>query len=400
MRGRAELQRATLALSLLLAIAMVLTGCGDIYRPVANPVPKPGGDPQVLRLAIAVSFNGGGAGTSTEVNAAGDTNAGNFPLGHGPVHAMVSAGAARAYVANKNDDTVSYYTANAAGSAVGTVTLPAGAAPVFVHSTEGQFVYVADSGTNDVAMVDQNQGAATGFIPVGNRPVALVENPDASRLYVVNQGDGTVTAIDVGTKVPITTIPVGNSPVWAVMKSDGSTLYVVNQGSSSVSVIDVGTNTVTATIPVGPSPRFAAYDRHLTRLYVANTGSNTVSIFDASQGLTLLATPTVGQGPASITPLEDGTRAYVANSGCSDPVNLTNCNGNTVSVIDATSLKQRSTITVGSTPVSIDSTPESNRVVVANRDSNTVSTIRTLDDTVVANMPTASPQPVFVAINK
>jgi YVTN family beta-propeller protein len=349
---------------------------------------------------VAVSFNNGGAGTSTEVNASGDTNAGNFPLGHGPVHAMVSTGAVRAYVVNKNDDTISFYAANVAGSAVGTVTLPAGAAPVFVHSTEGQFVYVADSGTNDVAMVDQAQGAATGFIPVGVRPVALAENPGATRLYAVNQGDGTVTAIDVATKTQITTIPVGTSPVWAVMKSDGSTLYVVNQGSSSVSVIDVASNTVTATVPVGASPRFAAYDPHLSRLYVANTGSNTVSIFDASLGLTLLATATVGAGPASITALPDGTRAYVANSGCSDAVNLANCNGNTVSVIDATSLQQRSLISVGSTPVSIDSTTESNKVVVANRDSNSVSTIRTLDDTVVTNVPTASPQPVFVVVNK
>jgi hypothetical protein len=29
-----------------------------------------------------------------------------------------------------------------------------------------------------------------------------------------------------------------------------------------------------------------------------------------------------------------------------------------------------------------------------------VSTIRTLDDTVVTNVPTASPQPVFIVVNK
>jgi YVTN family beta-propeller protein len=234
---------------------------------------------------------------------------------------------------------------------------------------------------------------------VGRTPVALAETPDATRLYSVNQGDGTVTAISPTSGSVLTTIPVGNSPVAAAMKSDGTTLYVLNQGSGTVSVIDTATNTVTATLPTGAAPRFLIYDSHLRRLYVANTGASTISVFNADVGLVPLRTVDVGAGPASIAPLPDGTRVYVANAGCSDAVNLASCSGNTVSVVDAISFAVRKTIDVGSAPVSLAADSTSTKVVVANRDSNSISSIRTSDDTVINTLPSGSPQPTFVVVS-
>jgi YVTN family beta-propeller protein len=196
------------------------------------------------------------------------------------------------------------------------------------------------------------------------------------------------------------TIPVGSSPVAAVMNSDGKTLYVVNQGSGTVSAIDTASNSVVATVASGASPNSLIFDSSRRRLYVANTGSNTISVFDADTGLTLIKTVAVGAGPASIAALPDGTRVYVANAGCTDAVNLAGCSGTTVSVIDTVSLAVRKTITVGSTPVSLAADAASTKVVVANRDSNTISSIRTSDDTVVNTNASGSPQPTFVTISR
>lgn len=399
--ARIRKTRGSLLAGVAAALAwVILTGCGDVYRPVANPISKPGGDPTTTHVATVISNNAGAPGVATAVNVSGDTNVGNFLVGRGPVHATYASGTAQALVANKNDDTVSIFFPLSIGSVVSTVTLPLGSAPVYLASTEPGFMYVANSGTNTVGVIYIAQSTELFSIPVGRTPVALVETPDTTVLYSVNQGDGTVSAIATQQKATVATIPVGASPVAAVINSDGKSLYVANRGSGTVSVINTASSAVTATVATGPSPTFMIFDAHLRRLYVANTGSNTISVFNADTGLSLLATVTVGAGPTSIAPLDDGTRIYVANAGCADAVNLTGCTGNTVSVVDAASLAVRKTITVGSTPISLASEPGSTRVIVANRDSNNISDIRTSDDTVVTTLASGAPQPIWVTINQ
>ena len=49
-----------------------------------------------------------------------------------------------------------------------------------------------------------------------------------------------------------------------------------------------------------------------TRAYVTNLGSGTVSVIDTDTN-TVIATITVGSGPAGVAVSPDGTRAYVTN---------------------------------------------------------------------------------------
>ena len=382
----------------------LLTGCGDVYRPVASPIQKPGGDPQATRVALVISNNNGSPGVVSSIDVSGDTNIGNFVVGRGAVHAAFLPLANQALVANKIDDSLAFFTPLTQGSTVTFVTLPAGSAPAYLASTQSGVMYVANSGTNSVGVVATISNALETLIPVGRTPVALVQTPDTTRLYCVNKGDGTVSVIAPQSSVVaasvIATIPVGNSPVAAAINSDGKTVYVANQGSGTVSAINVASNTVVATVAAGPSPTFVMFEPSRRRLYVANTGSNTISVFDADIGLTLIQTVAVGAGPASIAALPDGTRVYVANAGCTDAVNLAGCSGTTVTVLDAVSLAVRKTITVGSTPVSLAADAASTKVVVANRDSNTISSIRTSDDTVVNTLPSGSPQPTFVTVSR
>ncbi|MGZ4836668.1 MAG: YncE family protein [Terriglobales bacterium] len=379
---------------------VILTGCGDVYRPVANPVLKPGGDPQALRAAVVLSNNNGSPGVATAIDVSGDTNIGNFTVGRAPVHAAFLNGSTQLFVANKADDSVSTFGALSQGSTVSIITLPGGSAPVFVGSTEGSFIYVANSGANTVGQISTVSRALQNSFPVGRTPVALAETPDSTKLYCVNQGDGTVSVITPANGAVVATIPVGSLPSAIAINSDGNTVYVANQGSGSVTAINVASNSVVATVATGASPRFMIFDAHYRRLYVADAGSNTISIFNADVGLTLLTRVTVGAGPASIAPLPDGSRIYVANAGCADAVNLTGCTGNTVSVVDAVSLAVRKTITVGAAPVSLAADAGSTKVVVANRDSNNISSIRTSDDTVVNTNVSGSPQPMFVTISQ
>ncbi len=392
--------------AVLLFSCLMVVSCGDVYRPVANPVPAPGGDPQALHLAMVVNNNNGGIGSTNQIDVSGDSSIANFTLGRSPVHGTFIGGALKVVVVNKADETLSSYFPSAAGSIPTTTTLPSGAAPVFIAGTSTVFVAGANPGAcgdplvvGGCVYVVNSSNVLTNSLPVGHNPVALAQTPNA--VYAINQGDGTVTPISTSSLAVSAPITVGLSPMWATTNPEGSTLYVATQGSNTVSVIDVASNTVLTTLSVGTGPRFLAFDSRLRRLYVANTGGNTISVFSADVNPpTLLGTVSVGTNPLSITPLADGTRVYVANAGCVDRLDLTMaCTGNTVSVIDASSLTVRKTITVGTGPVSIDSSPDSIRVVVANRDSNSISSIRTSDDSVINTLSSASPTPVFVTIS-
>jgi YVTN family beta-propeller protein len=379
----------------------VLAGCGDTYRPTALPVIPPGGDPQATSIATVVSNNNGGPGSVTEVDATGDTNVGVFQVGNDPVHAAYwNGGISRVYVANRSSDSVSYYSPTQIGSAVSTIGLPAGSRPVFVASGNNANIFVAESGTNNVAVIAAGSGAFTQELPVGINPVAIGQTPDGNWAYVANKGSNSVSIIAAHSLTLDATVPVGISPVWVTAKPDNSTVYVLNQGSGTVTVIDATSRVIVGTITVGASPHMMSYDSVNHRLYVANTGSNSVSVFDADpQVPTLLRTVAVGTAPTAVVPLLDGSRFYVTNSGCSDAVALTGCTGNTVSVVDARAFTIRKTVTVGTTPIWLAASADSSKVVVVNRDSNNVNDIRTLDDTVVSSINTSSPQPLFVTIN-
>ena len=399
--GGTSYVRATAAIAVG-AVCLILAACGDTYRPIALPTLQPGGDPQITRVATIVNNNNGGQGSTTEVDATGDTNIGNFQVGNDPVHAVFWFGStARVYVANRSADSVSYFSPLQLGSAVSVIGLPAGSRPVYISSVGSTFVYVAESGTNNVALIDGGLGVLSKELPVGINPVAIEHSTDGTLAFVANKGSNTVSVIDAVNQAISVTLPVGLAPVAVAAKSDNTTMYVVNQGSGTVTVIDIGNKAVVGTVAVGASPRTMTYDARNRRLYVANTGSNTVTVLNADpQVPTLLATVTVGAGPTSVAALPDGSRFYVTNSGCTDPVLLTGCSGNTVSVVDALSFAVRKTLTVGATPISLAATTESTKVVVANRDSNNVSDIRTLDDTVVGTINTGSPRPVFVVMNQ
>jgi YVTN family beta-propeller protein len=73
-------------------------------------------------------------------------------------------------------------------------------------------------------------------------------------LYVTNTGSNNVSVIDTASNMVIATVAVGSSPVGVSFTPDGARAYVANFNSGNVSVIDTATNTVVATIPAGVSP--------------------------------------------------------------------------------------------------------------------------------------------------
>src|SRR5690606_28556963 len=119
--------------------------------------------------------------------------------------------------------------------------------------------------------------------------------PDGTKVYVANSNSGSISVIDTATNAVTATVKVEGAPSGVAFNPEGTKAYVTDNGKyfSNVSVIDVSTNKVTATIPVGPNPVGVADTPDGTKVYVAITHCNTVSVIDTATN-TVTATMLVG----------------------------------------------------------------------------------------------------------
>src|ERR1019366_4715793 len=339
--------RGTAFLLLAAFLLLLELGCGDQYRPVANPIVGPGGQPQNVHFAYVVNYNPNGDGSTTTIDVSGDSVTWVQTLGVGSIYEALLPSSTALFIANSGDDTVSDFSAFLSG-AVTTIGLLPGSHPVFLTATQSTNMYVLNSGfnstcqtTGSVSSISASTGSVTNTGCVGlnpiNIPINMVQAAGGGQIFVLTQGDSTnpsaVTVLDP-TSLAVVNKPLtsadglGLNPVYATSSVDGSYIFVVTQGDGvNPGTLDIltggATPAVAASVQLGVKPTYSYLDPHLNRLYVTNTGDNTVSIFDASNvnvanspPIPSLAAPVlVGTAPAGIAALQDGSRFYVANSG-------------------------------------------------------------------------------------
>ena len=405
---------------------LLAAGCNDTLRQFIIQVPPPGGDQCTAcgANAVVVSTNPASLnpatptapGSTLHIDVTGDSVVGVAQVGPNPV--FLGGPPSRVFVINSDNTVTSYATSGLTPiSIVGTATQPGTVSGSIAGGagSSGTF-YIANTATNNLSLVALIAGGTgvTGTVPVSpsTGPVAVAANSANNKIYVVNSGSNNVSVLSTVDNTIQTTIPVGSHPIWGVMATDGVHVFIVNQGDGTVSVIDTLLDKVicptlfntpatpcTSSFSVGTSassqPNFAVYDPKLQRVYVSNTGENTISVIkangiDLSKGAaglpSVLANIPVSGTPVSVTALGDGTRAYAALGNCPAGTNHTNlvlpdvnsgnlasCNGNLVSVIDTTALRETKTIPVGPGAVSVDSAKDGSRVyVISAHDTTTI----------------------------
>lgn len=385
------------------------TGCGQTYRPVATPIAPLPPNPAFSHVALVLTGNGpSNPGASTSIDVSGDTAVSRSTVGLMPVHAALVQNGTAVYVANSGDSTVSEFAPSTPAPVI-TVSLPPGppptftpASPVFVNSTENDAVWVADAANNQVDEILTGSNVAAYQIAVGTSPVALAETPNAQRLYVANRGSGgsggSVTSINTSDRS--VNPPIVNatwiSPVAVAARSDSQRAYVLDQGSGMVSAIDTFAGAVVGSASVGVGANFMVYDPNLNRVYVSNPSANAVTLLDvSSDALSAVVVPVVN--PVSVAALPDGSRAYISSA----TVSGTGANAlvtSQVIVINASDGSMKGTIALGTATValgcasnparlSVAASADSTRVYVGNCDAGNVAVVRTLDDTLVLQIP-------------
>jgi len=392
--------KSCLAASLLAAACIICTSCGDVYRPVANPIIPNQPNPGFSHAAIVISGNGlSNPGASTTIDVSGDTAISQYSVGLAPAHAAFALGAARVFVANGTSDTVSSFSPNA-GSLVNTTTLAAGAHPVFVATAETTSTYVANRDNNTVSAISNTLLVVTNTIPVGIQPVSIAETPDGQKVYVANQGNngagGSVTLINSVDKTVNNTAPLNSfawvSPVWIVARPDSQRVYVLDQGSGLLSAIDTTQESVVDSVSVSPGANYMIYDSKLNRIYVVNPVADTLTALEASTDA-LTATTISIANPISVAALPDGSRVYVSTataSGQNVISSVTVLNTRDLSVKTKIALTTAARVcTTGTTwsELPVAAAADSSRVYVGNCDAGNTAIINTLTDTVVLQLP-------------
>ena len=177
-------------------------------------------------------------------------------------------------------------------------------------------------GTFPAAQVEPASGPVTASLgehePVGEQtfaspqsnPIAL--SPDGSTVYVANTTSGTVDVIDTSSNEVVATVAVGLDPVAIAVRPDGNEVWVANHISDSVSVIDTAPGSATAnqvvdTVQSMDSRFVTTFDEPVgiafassQKAYVALSSRNQVAVVDVPSRTVSKFLPITAQDPRAI----------------------------------------------------------------------------------------------------
>jgi YVTN family beta-propeller protein/VCBS repeat-containing protein len=261
-------------------------------------------------------------------------------------------------------------------------------------SASGTYTYTPTQAARDAAATPQGAKSAT-FTVVASDGLTTASVNVTVPILATQTGTNSppvITGTTAGTPDPVTgkitgavtaTDPNGNPLTYS--------LSGAQPASGTVSVNANGTFTFTPTtaarLAAGTTagPDYALFTVAVSDGQATTTTTVSVAVLPAVWSNQVLS-PTTDSVPYGVVVV--GDKAYVANQGT-----------NTVSVIDIDDGSLVSTITVGSAPTNLVSSPSRSLVYVTNRSSNTVSVISTTTNQVVGSPITVGTQPESITIN-
>jgi len=282
----------------------------------------------------------------------------------GPSAIAVSSNGFFAYVTNSRTNNVTAFRVSTEGALLLVPPTPANPNPVAVDAAPGalaispdtKHLYVANSGADTVAafnietagsltLIPQTAGHVNPIAVSGSDPLSIAISENGKFLYVANSGSNDVTAFSIGATGLVSLIapsgansnPIrtgGTVPKGMVISPNGSFLYVANSGSHNVTVFQIGANGLLTLVPPagsntnpvsagGTTPNALMISQDGRFLYGANGGGNVSAFTIRGDGLLTLVPSSAGNlnpvsagtNPVALTISPGGQFLYVANQG-------------------------------------------------------------------------------------
>lgn len=213
----------------------------------------------------------------------------------------VPNGGQNIYIANYGSNTVTVLNS---GSVVATITLGGSSPSALTFDPSNKEIYVAESGA--VTVINDSSPKDIKNITISGTLDGIVYDPVNGEVYVLDSTTNSISVINATTNAVITTIPSCSTPNDIAMDTVNDNLYVacgVSSGSD-VSVINGSANKNIQNFSFGTAFTKAAYDIGSGDLYfVSNTG-NSILDFEPWAVNTPRGTLTAGQSTTvSFAPL-------------------------------------------------------------------------------------------------
>jgi YVTN family beta-propeller protein len=208
-------------------------------------------------------------------------------------------------------------------------------------------LFVSNENSDNVSVINRQSDEVVATVKTGRGPrgIATGLSRDNQRVYVANSGSGSISVIDPSTNKAESEIPVrfGREPegiAVARLEDEREIIFVANYGSDNVSVLDAATYDELEDVRVGRGPIAVAVDPPVEEIakspflgfedinllksyresffnvYVANIISKEVSVLrvnNRSGVIEEIVTLDVEWGPVALTVDPHRARVYVAN---------------------------------------------------------------------------------------
>ena len=291
------------------------------------------------------------------------------------------------------------------------------------------YVYVPDTTSNDVYVIDQHTMKVIRTFAVGREPQHVVPSYDLKTLYVTadKPGLGNLTPIDPATGQPGTPLPVDDAynmyftpngqyaivvqeyyhrlafydpHTWVLhdmltipscegidhmdFTADGTKLLASCEFANQMAVVDVATHTLLRTVPLtevsGGMPQDVKLSPDGAVFYVADMMANGIYIIDAST-FRVIGFEHTGKGAHGLYVSRDSRRMFV-----------TNRDAGSISVIDLATRKPQAlwTIPGGGSPDMGNVSADGTVLWLSGRYNNVVYAISTTDGHLIAKIPVGS----------
>jgi YVTN family beta-propeller protein len=118
---------------------------------------------------------------------------------------------------------------------------------------DGEWAYASDTDSDAVAAIRLKTGAVT-LIASGKHPQGGVLSSDARYLYLANTESNQISIIDTAARKVVGEIPTGKGPARIAMTPDGKTLVYNLQFEPAVGFADIASRKQVAQVPVSGRP--------------------------------------------------------------------------------------------------------------------------------------------------
>ena len=187
----------------------------------------------------------------------------------------------------------------------------------------------------------------------------------AAEAIVTAQADNVVEIVDLDTARVVASIPVPGSPAGVALSPDRNTAYVTRPDGPGLAVIDLAARKVASLVPLPGGPLGIGVNPVSGAVYVADWYAKRVFVLVPKNGtLSLDGEIAVGASPSGIAVTPDGARLLVANR-----------EDDSVSIVDLGTRRETARVTVGHHPFGIALDATGARAYTANVTGNDVSVI-------------------------